>query len=700
MRALLLATLLLLPSWASADPTANFTVTKMGASTCVAPCAVHFDAWGNTDAGTTETTDPDVTRDGHSLLYLWDFDDPNSGNWTIGALFEAGLTDSKNVDKGPLAGHVYEDAGTYTVTLTVRNPNGEEDTTTEQVEVVSPASHFAAADTYCFARDDLDWTGCPLDCTTSDNCTVVTSATTALTSGDQCNGTDDCANADAGMRWVHFRRGDTFTYNGISTDLFASDTSPGLIQAFGTDPEQPSIQGEMDLDSGWTLWDIEVQGITNGFSGEPTYDHAFFYQITADAGTGVAMDFNSLFTSGVVNRYSNAIIESTFVSGGENYYGCKYCLNMGNTWDSNGFDPINNYMLRGQQMQNTLWSRNEVVDPVNGGVTWNFRTMDEETSGTVNQEANERNLFQYNVSEVRLSSTSDVLNLCPDSGCNCVNATAIDCTLNVACVGGDLGSGETARLQDWIFDSNLYRASGTGSAGSFPRIYRLYGANITVRNDIVKIDDGISAGSSFTFVAAGGDTIGVQTKTGGASCTGAGNVEVDGDVSIFNNSIFVSTTNYSGAVTVCGRDTSGGQQTGCPDGVCACYNNHVTVTSSSGASLSVNAQFTHDSTNRLSTSDLFDGAMPARGSGAADDFIPSSGSAIENGGRDFNAATDTSFWNYVDARGLCRPDITLDEWDQGALERDGYDCTEGDLTPVRVEGTKARGSSFNGVLLR
>ena len=67
----------------------------------VAPLAVFFDATGTIDTDGS-------TNDFHDLTYSWDFDDPDAGTWSFSGL-------SKNVAFGPVAGHVFETAGTYGV---------------------------------------------------------------------------------------------------------------------------------------------------------------------------------------------------------------------------------------------------------------------------------------------------------------------------------------------------------------------------------------------------------------------------------------------------------------------------------------------------------------------------------------------------------------------------------------------------------
>lgn len=105
---------LVLASVASAAPTARFTAAPIQGSTCVAPCAVHFDAIGT---GSDRTVDSAYSRPFHSLTFEWGFGDPNSGVWAVSGR-------SRNQAFGAIAGHVYEQPGTYTVTLRVTNPRG------------------------------------------------------------------------------------------------------------------------------------------------------------------------------------------------------------------------------------------------------------------------------------------------------------------------------------------------------------------------------------------------------------------------------------------------------------------------------------------------------------------------------------------------------------------------------------------------
>lgn len=78
-------------------------------TTGTAPLAVFFDASGTTAASLTSLPF-------HELLYSWDFGDGTGTFWSYGT--KAGIAD-KNYAYGPEASHVFESAGSKTVTLTV-----------------------------------------------------------------------------------------------------------------------------------------------------------------------------------------------------------------------------------------------------------------------------------------------------------------------------------------------------------------------------------------------------------------------------------------------------------------------------------------------------------------------------------------------------------------------------------------------------
>ena len=168
----------------------------------VAPLMVSFDASG--------TTSPLTTRPFHDVEYRWDFGDTASGFWATGS--RPG-TSSRNSATGPIAAHVFETPGTYTIAVT-----GVDGTNTSacslQVVVASPDTVFAGSSTICFSAAG-NFTGCP-------------SGSTNVTTSDF----DTAINSYKGTnRRLLFHRGETFT---ASSSASITVTGPGLIGAYGT----------------------------------------------------------------------------------------------------------------------------------------------------------------------------------------------------------------------------------------------------------------------------------------------------------------------------------------------------------------------------------------------------------------------------------------------------------------------------------
>jgi len=100
--------------------------------TGIAPLAVYFE---------TTVIDSSPTESSfHDLDYTWDFGDDPAALWSTTGL-------SKNIAKGALSAHVFMGAGTFTVTLTVRDINGVVSTTTETITVTAEDVGYAGANT-------------------------------------------------------------------------------------------------------------------------------------------------------------------------------------------------------------------------------------------------------------------------------------------------------------------------------------------------------------------------------------------------------------------------------------------------------------------------------------------------------------------------------------------------------------------------
>lgn len=149
----------------SANAAINISVTVGGVAcdiagdSCPAPQALFFDATATSCSASECGAVESANNSFRSLQYTWDFGDPGNGNWTEGA---AALEDGqdKNIEYGPIAFHVYDSDGTYTVTLTVTD--GTTTVVKNDITVIIDVADtiFAAGDTRCYSKG-TDFLGCP-----------------------------------------------------------------------------------------------------------------------------------------------------------------------------------------------------------------------------------------------------------------------------------------------------------------------------------------------------------------------------------------------------------------------------------------------------------------------------------------------------------------------------------------------------------
>ncbi|HUX90609.1 MAG TPA: PKD domain-containing protein [Gallionellaceae bacterium] len=228
--------------------------------------SVFFDASGT-------TTDGSVTKQPfHDLEYRWNFGEnqsalaalPGGTNWTNGS-----VKGSRNLATGPVAAHVFETPGTYTVALSATDGTNTANNCA-QIVVQDPNTVFSGTNTICVAATSLPVagaSGCPAGATTVQQ----PSFSAAISSY-----------AQTGKR-VLFKRGDTFT---AATRATIAATGPGTIGAYGTG-NKPLIQntGNTDtfiLSSGandWRIMDLTIDGLSGGSTGGLT-DSGLIKQVT------------------------------------------------------------------------------------------------------------------------------------------------------------------------------------------------------------------------------------------------------------------------------------------------------------------------------------------------------------------------------------------------------------------------------------
>ena len=121
----------------------------------VAPLTVFFETIGV--AGISEPPLVLGRREYADFGYTWDFDDTGAGTWAADGK-------SKNADYGYHAAHVFESAGTYTVTVTIVDGASVNETHDVTITVSDPDTFYSTTNTTCVSTSG-DFTGCPAGAT-------------------------------------------------------------------------------------------------------------------------------------------------------------------------------------------------------------------------------------------------------------------------------------------------------------------------------------------------------------------------------------------------------------------------------------------------------------------------------------------------------------------------------------------------------
>ena len=267
--------------------TATTMIASLASRTSgVAPLAVFFDASGT-------TTTPATTRPFHDLGYQWSFGDGASGTWGRGSR----PTSSRNLANGPLAAHVFETPGLYTINLTITDGTNTVTNSCLQISVQDPDVVFAGLSTLCFSATGT-FTDVPAGFCTIPGVTQITTSNfqTAL------------AMATPGTRLL-FRRGETWTSAGGVAIPRLTSTGPGIIGAFGASVAAPKVQSSVVAGGNtilaiaggsaapnirdWRIMDLELDGQggvnSNGVIGGSSAQQFTFLRMNVhDASVGIS----------------------------------------------------------------------------------------------------------------------------------------------------------------------------------------------------------------------------------------------------------------------------------------------------------------------------------------------------------------------------------------------------------------------------
>ena len=207
-----------------------------------APLAVHFDATGTTSSLTTIPF--------HEATYAFEFGDPDAGMWALTG------ADKNSQVGGPLAAHVFDTPGTYTVSVAASFA-GETSTTSVEIEVTDPAAQWPGAATIAVSGVG-DFRGAPR--------------------GAELRTT--LPRSFAGKR-VLLRRGETFSSIGLP-----GDSDDVQLATFGDGPKpvvaSVSLGGNAEV-AEWpddvTIMDLDI---TSGFSISVTGSRVPLYRCDID----------------------------------------------------------------------------------------------------------------------------------------------------------------------------------------------------------------------------------------------------------------------------------------------------------------------------------------------------------------------------------------------------------------------------------
>lgn len=617
---------------------AAFTATPIQGTTCVAPCAVHFDAIGD---GTSETTDGDYSREFHTHGFRWDFGDPGSGTWGRGA----NPTASRNAGEGAIQGHLYETPGTYTATLTVTAPDGETDTVSHSITVTNPDTQFSGTSTICVGNSlpTAGVGGCPAGAAVVSN-SDLDDALSDTTTGDG-GGVNGGCNADGAKVRCLFKGGDTFTAS-QNVNLYSGSSGPGMIGSYGTglalmrsNNAGGNAANTITLAPGWKIARVDMENRNTGDTTSP-----------------FMLPGNSTATAGV------EIIG-------------VHCWNLANYCASTAGGAGAGSPYNAALFDNSTESDSALLDADPGGFFLrhnNLLVMGNSFGGpspdylvrTVhsNKYLNAHNTYTNNNSTTQQNALQ--IRSCEISGCggnNTVQQTRWIIVSDNFFLQRDPGSaGPTIKLWD-----NSANATGTGTGGirdiiverNFQRF--LPGASpvavagmvgyhppfdLTVRNNVLDLQGmNPSAGSPASIVWFGQASFGF-TPTG---------------IEVYNNTAYTDDTG-SGSFTACvgSANIAAGAK---------CYGNLVYEPNRSGANNATDGGNWTAADNVFATTMPFIAPPPQQGLTSMDDFNVNVGSQADGAGYDFSGA-DT--WNALDAGGCVRSA----PWDAGAWQIGATGC--------------------------
>ncbi len=336
-----------------------------------APLAVFF------DASATDTI-PSTPRPFTDLGYSWNFGDqgPSAGTWPTGN--KPGVS-SRNVAIGPMAAHVFQSPGTYTVTLNVTDGANTVSNACVRIAVLDPEVVFAGDNTICFSTSG-DFTDVP-----PGTCAVAGIVGTPGATAIQTNDFSVAVNTyQATGKRLLFRRGEI--WNATAPAIIRED-GPGLVGSFGTVSTRPRIVNTTDLSKiikistpstpgigDWRIMDLDIDGggspladTTSGIGGGGGTDQVTILRVDIrNLSTGFSFDGNLLDVFNAGANPGHTIYDQLAISD-------SFAYDMVGSSGSNGmFLYAKRLMLLGNTIVNTASAEHNIrVQFMDNGVIQN-----------------------------------------------------------------------------------------------------------------------------------------------------------------------------------------------------------------------------------------------------------------------------------------------------------------------------------------
>lgn len=475
--------------------------------TGVAPLSVFFDASGTT------TNNSVTTQPFHDIEYRWSFGEnttvlaslPGGMNWTYGS-----TKGSRNLAAGPVAAHVFETPGVYTVALTATDGTNTVSNSCAQIVVQDPNTVFAGANTICVGATSTPVQG-------QDGCPVG-----AITVQQSNFASAISSYAKTGKR-VLFKHDDTFT--GSSTATIAAN-GPGTIGMYGSGAK-PKVQSAATsiitlgatstvTMQDWRIMDLEIDGQStkarSGFAVGGNADQVTLLRLNVhDIGDGILLSGPVVEYAKKYNSYNGhmfeqfTLVDSTFNRFLNNYGLFLYANKLAVLGNSVNDSSAAQHITRVPHSAKGVISNNTLSNPALTKQVFTLRSVAYSDINCASSAECIPNLLPFGTYAALTSQTVV-------SGNHFIGGLSNQ----PVTIGPSNPDQWDQRFQDIIFERNLY--TGASSECCWPML-NIQAQEVTVRNELINM-------------TGAGQHRGIQVNNAGAVAIASDNVR------IYNNTIF------------------------------------------------------------------------------------------------------------------------------------------------------------------